>query len=289
VLVIHWSDSQKTCNYIFLSHLRLSQPGGGEWPLEVEVILRPTINWLVCFGVRHPREAHDQIVISARLLLFSSCGALSLTRGWVCNVLLWWLLGLASAVTLGLQVRQSLTLCLIVWFETLLFVASYGLQGHVEGILTHLHMGWGFLEAELKLLLMVSWPVCLGVGCSFGANDQIFLFLLLIRMLLDSKVGHTLWQEYRPIICIAIGLWSRSLRTHNHTRLAWLYPRALGSLLVASSGLAPIIYRRVLLSTLLHVSLIPTSHIRPSAYQLQSSTTDHSSACRSHSHKPQQA
>jgi hypothetical protein len=51
----------------------------------------------------------------------------------------------------------------------------------------------------------------------------------------------------------------------------------------------PISYRGALLSTLLHVSLIPTRHNRPSAYQLQRSATEHSSTCKSHSHKPQQA
>jgi hypothetical protein len=46
----------------------------------------------------------------------------------------------------------------------------------------------------------------------------------------------------------------------------------------------PISYRGAPLSTLLHVSLIPTRHNRPSAYQLQRSTTEHSSTCKSHSH-----
>jgi hypothetical protein len=48
-------------------------------------------------------------------------------------------------------------------------------------------------------------------------------------------------------------------------------------------------YRGALLTTLLHVSLIPTSHNRPSTYQLQRSSTDHSSTCKSHSHNPQRA
>jgi hypothetical protein len=50
-----------------------------------------------------------------------------------------------------------------------------------------------------------------------------------------------------------------------------------------------IIYRGALLSTLLHVSLISTSHNRPSTYQLQRSATEPSSTCKSHSHKPKQA
>jgi hypothetical protein len=42
----------------------------------------------------------------------------------------------------------------------------------------------------------------------------------------------------------------------------------------ATTGLVPISYRGVLLSTLLYVSLIPTSHNRPSIYQLQKSATE---------------
>jgi hypothetical protein len=85
--------------------------------------------------------------------------------------------------------------------------------------------------------------------------------------------------------------------------------------LIPTTGLVPISYRVALLSTLLHASLIPTSHNRPSAYQLQrsamstllhvsliptshnrpstyqlhKSATEHSSTCKSHSHKPRQA
>jgi hypothetical protein len=43
----------------------------------------------------------------------------------------------------------------------------------------------------------------------------------------------------------------------------------------------PISCRGALLSTLLHGSLILTSHNRPSTYQLQRSATEHSSTCRS--------
>jgi hypothetical protein len=48
----------------------------------------------------------------------------------------------------------------------------------------------------------------------------------------------------------------------------------------------PISYRAALLSTLLHVSLIPLGHKKPNAYQLQSSATEHPSTCKSHSPRP---
>jgi hypothetical protein len=56
-----------------------------------------------------------------------------------------------------------------------------------------------------------------------------------------------------------------------------------------ATGLVPISYRGELLSILLLVSPIATSHNRPSTYQLRRRTTEHSSTCKSHSHKPQQA
>jgi hypothetical protein len=48
-------------------------------------------------------------------LLVSCCGELSLTRGWICNLIVQLLLGLARAVTLGTNSRRTQTIfyCLI--------------------------------------------------------------------------------------------------------------------------------------------------------------------------------
>jgi hypothetical protein len=99
-------------------------------------------------------------------LLVSCCGTPSLTRGWVCNILVQLLLSLASAVTLGSNYRSTQTIfyCLIRHSPNLegqvpvfmspknrvaqlyprelgsLFVASYDSQGYRGGILTRLHM-----------------------------------------------------------------------------------------------------------------------------------------------------
>jgi hypothetical protein len=70
------------------------------WRVEVDVKLRPTVSWPVRLGVRHPSGTRDQFVfllgISFRQLQVCYFVAPSLTRGWVCNLLL--LLVLASAV-----------------------------------------------------------------------------------------------------------------------------------------------------------------------------------------------
>jgi hypothetical protein len=63
--------------------------------LKVKVILGPTVS----LGVKHPSRAYDKIFIIVRQLRVCWCGALSLTREWVCRLQL--LLVLASAVILG--------------------------------------------------------------------------------------------------------------------------------------------------------------------------------------------
>jgi hypothetical protein len=74
---------------------------------EVEVNLQLTVSRPVCLGVRIPSGAHDQISFILTIAGFLIMGAPSLTRGWVCNLLIQLLLGLARALTLGSKSRRT--------------------------------------------------------------------------------------------------------------------------------------------------------------------------------------
>jgi hypothetical protein len=106
----------------------------------------------------------------------SWCGAPSLTKGWVCNLLVKLLLGLARAVALGSKSRRTHNHTFTVSFEApqlggsgpriyvpqeqsvqvlplgsgFPFVGSYDSQGYGEGILTRLHTG-DYWTSEVKL------------------------------------------------------------------------------------------------------------------------------------------
>jgi hypothetical protein len=54
--------------------------------VESSLMLWPTVSWPVCLVVKYSSGAYDQIFITVRQLQVCWCGALSLTRGWVCHL-----------------------------------------------------------------------------------------------------------------------------------------------------------------------------------------------------------
>jgi hypothetical protein len=72
---VHFSSRLLIDNYLF-----------GQFFIEVEVNLRPTVNRPVRLGVRFSFGVHDQILFSVRRVRVSWYGSPSLTRGRVCNL-----------------------------------------------------------------------------------------------------------------------------------------------------------------------------------------------------------
>jgi hypothetical protein len=79
-----------------------------EVEVEVELNLRPTVSRPVCLGAGIPPGTHDQIYFISLTIASFLCGAPSLTRGLVCNLLVQLLLGSARAVTLGSKPCRTL-------------------------------------------------------------------------------------------------------------------------------------------------------------------------------------
>jgi hypothetical protein len=73
--------------------------------LSLSLMLRQTVSRPVCLGIKHSSGAYDQIFITVRQLRVCWCGALSLTRGWVCRLQL--LLAFVSAVIFGSESRGT--------------------------------------------------------------------------------------------------------------------------------------------------------------------------------------
>jgi hypothetical protein len=121
----------------------------------------------VCRSVGLPSGAHDQILFFCLTIAGFLMWGASLTRGWICNLLVQLLLCLARAVTLGSKYSRTHDHILLSHLRLpqpegtgpsihipqeqdglviprplcSLFVASYDSQGYGGGILTRLHTG----------------------------------------------------------------------------------------------------------------------------------------------------
>jgi hypothetical protein len=125
--------------------------------LQDQVILRATVSRPVCLGVRPSSVAHNQIVFTIGHLWSLCCGAPSLMRGRVCNLLVQFTVTLGpksrrthyhillshlrllepGGPSLHIYIPGNRVAQLYPWALGSLFVASYDLQG---GILTLLLM-----------------------------------------------------------------------------------------------------------------------------------------------------
>jgi hypothetical protein len=206
------------------------------------VKLPPTVSRPVRLGVRHPSGTHDQffflLEIFFRQLRVCYFIAPSLTRGWVCNLLL--LLVLASAVLL-----KTIFYCPNSWNSPnlegqvpvfisprnkvaqiypralgSLSVTSYDLQGYGGGILSRLHIGWRW-----------SWFTTNGQSASLSwcrapiwSHWPDFCFLSDDYGFLD--VGHPLWWENGSVIYLYNCFWAlpeQSLLGRSPTELTTIF------------------------------------------------------------------
>jgi hypothetical protein len=94
----------------------------------------------VCLEIKHPSGSYNQIFITVRQLRVCWCGALSLTRGWVCH--LQFLLALTSAIILGSESHGTCGHILLSQIWESPFVASYDSQAYTGGIRPHIHTGF---------------------------------------------------------------------------------------------------------------------------------------------------
>jgi hypothetical protein len=72
------------------STVEVSDPASTwDW-VSLSLILRPTVSWPVCLGIKHQSRTYDQIFVTVRQLRVCWCGAFSLTRGRVCRLQCCW-------------------------------------------------------------------------------------------------------------------------------------------------------------------------------------------------------
>jgi hypothetical protein len=166
--------------------------------VQVQVILLPTVSHPVCLSVGPSSGGHDQIFITVRHLWSVCCGAPSLLRGRICNLLI------QFAVILRPKAHRTHDHILLSHLRQLgsFFVTSYDSQGYSGGILT-------CLQSRVMLWLMVSQSICLGAEPTLDFLSVLsegfcwkVAFLSLWGALSDERSGLSCVSLQPVVICL---------------------------------------------------------------------------------------
>jgi hypothetical protein len=163
-------------------------------------MLRQTVSWPDCLGIKHPSGAYDQIFITVRQLRVCWRGALSLTRGQVCR--LQPLRALDSAFILASEshrTRDHILLSQIRDFPFCRLLRFAGLRWrYLTSASTRDSCFW--VESSLLLRPTISRPVCLGIKHPSWAYNQFFFTvrevgcLLMWEALSDETTGSVVYN-----------------------------------------------------------------------------------------------